>query len=216
MRERLSLCAENAEVIDELYDFGKVLSDEVLDRIRAVESFAAYGAAIVTFLVSSVSVWSKAGNQWSPWISVCAGLCGLICTCFALRVLWLREYEWISEDEWMNKGCLSKIDTLKRYRILTIWGAIHAHSRVQSEKARELQRAQVWLMASVVYLVYLLLHIAFVVNLDNKFWVPFWQRMIEGHLRIPGWQNCGGWACSLILGLTLALVIRRTWRVRLI
>lgn len=220
VRERLSLCAENAEVIDELYDFGKVLSDEVLDRIRALESkavsFAAYGAAIVTFLVSSVSIWSKAGNQWSPWISACAGFCGLICTCFALRALWLREYEWISEDEWMNKGCLSKIDTLKRYRILTIWGAIHAHSRVQSEKARELQRAQVWLMASVIYLVYLLLHIAFVVNLDNKFWIPFWQRMIEGHLRIPGWQSCGGWACPLILGLTLALVIRRTWRVRLI
>jgi hypothetical protein len=218
--ERLNLCADNSEVVDELYEFGKVLSSEVLDRVRAVESkavsFAAYGAAIATFLVSSISIWSKMGNQWSPWMSAFAGFSGLMCTCYALRALWLREYEWISEDEWMQKECLSQVLKLKRYRVLTMWGVLHKHSLVQSEKARELQRAQIWLAASVVYLVYLLLHIALIVNFDNNFWVPGWHRVVEGHLGIPGWQSCGGCACALILGLTLALAIWRSWRVRLI
>jgi hypothetical protein len=220
VRERLSLCAENTAVVEELYDFGKVLSNEVLDRIRAVESkatsFAAYGAAIATFLVTSISVWSKIGNQWSPWISACAGFCGLICTFFALRALWLREYEWISEDEWIKKECLSEINTLKRYRVLTMWGVIHSHSRVQSEKARELQRAQIWLAASVVCLVYLLLHIALTSNPNYNLWISSWQRVIHGHLGIPSWEHCGGWACSLILGLTLAIAAWRSWLVRLI
>ena len=131
-----------------------------------------------------------------------------MCTCFSLRALWLREYEWISEDEWMQKDCLSQIEG-QTYRILTIWGVLHSHSQVQSEKARELQRAQIWLAAAVVYLVYLLLHIALLVNFENKLWVPGWQRVVEGHLGIPNWQSCGGWACALILGLTLALA---AWR----
>jgi hypothetical protein len=95
VRQRLSVCEGEPEVVNELYDFGKILNGEVLERIKGVESkatsFAAYGAAIVTVLISSISIWSKAGDQWSPWISACAGISGLICTCFALRALWLRE-----------------------------------------------------------------------------------------------------------------------------
>jgi hypothetical protein len=94
-----------------------------------------------------------------------------------------------------------------------MWGVISSHSKVQSEKARELQRAEIWLASSVIYLVYLLFHIAFIVNLDNSFWIPLWQRVIHGSLGIPSWERCGGWACALILGSTLVLT---AWRVRLI
>lgn len=219
VRERLSLCEGNPDVVSELYDFGQKLGSEVVDRIRAVESkavsFAAYGAAIVTFLVSSVAVWSKLGNQWSPWISLCAGFCGLMCTYFSLRVLALRRHEWISEDEWLKSECFSKLNTLKLYRILTMWGTIHSHGKVQSEKARELQRAQIWLAGSVVFLVYLLFHVAFL-SLVANFWIPLWQHMIQGYLGIPSWEHCGGYGCFLILGLTLALIIRRAWLVRLV
>jgi hypothetical protein len=219
VRQRLSLCDGNADVVNELYDFGHILGSEVNDRIRAVESkavsFAAYGAAIVTLLVSSISIWSKLGNQWSPWISACAGFCGLMCTYFSLRVLALRQYEWISEDEWLKSECFSKLNTLKQYRVLTMWGTIHSHGRVQSEKASELQRAQIWLAGSVVYLVYLLFHVVFL-SFETNFWIPFWQRMVQGHLGIPSWEHCGGYGCLLILGLTLGLIIRRAWLVRLV
>ena len=220
VRDRLNLCGDNQQVVDELYEFGKALGSEVTDRIRAVESkaisFAAYGAALVTLLVSSASLWSKVGNQWPSWISVCAGFCGLMCTVFSLRVLMLREYEWTSEDEWLRPECLTEINILKRYRILTMWGIVHSHGRVQSEKARELQRAEVWLEGAVIFLLYLLLQIAIILSPDNGFWVPLWQRVIQGHLGISVWQNYYGWARALILGLTWVLIGWRVWRVRLI
>src|ERR1017187_1491880 len=221
VRQRLSLCDGNSDVVNELYDFGQTLGAEVIDRIRAVESkatsFAAYGAAIVTFLVTSVAIWSRLGNQWSPWISVCAGFCGLMCTYFSLRVLALREYEWISEDDWLKTECLSNLNTLKQYRILTMWGVIHSHGKIRSQKARELRRAQIWLAGSVVYLVYLLLHVAFLRSFDNSYWmIPLWHRVVPGCFGVPGWEHCGGCGGLLILGLTLAFIIRRAWLVRLI
>jgi len=228
VRQRLSLCDGNLEVVDELYDFGKTLSNEVIDRIRAVESkatsFAAYGAAIVTFLVASIAIWSKPENQCSSWIAVSAGFCGLMCTYFSLQVLALREYEWISEDEWLKTECLTGINSLKQYRILTMWGTIHSHSKVQSKKARELQRAEVWLTGSVVYLVLLLFHVAFLSfksNLWISVWQPIVQRMIQRHLWIPSWQNCTNfglwsWGCFLILALIMGWISWRVWVVRLI
>lgn len=220
VRERLSLCKGNPKIIDELYDFGRVLGNEAADRIRALESkstsFAAYGAAIVTFLVSSASLWSKLGNEFSPWIVTCAGFCGLMCTCFSLRVLILRGHELISEDEWLKTECLSQINTLKQYRILTMWGVMQSHDKFQREKATELQRAQVWLAGSVAYLVYLLFQIAVVRTFHNGSWISLWQSMVQGHSWIPSWEILGDWGCALVLGLIMALVIWRACRVRLI
>jgi len=219
--DRLSLCNGNPEIVNELYDLGQMLAKEVIDRIRSIESkavsFAAYGAAIVTLLISSAAIWLKLGNQWSPWVSLCAGFCGFMCTCFALRVLALRKYEWISEDEWLKIESPPELNRLKQYHILTTWGTIHSHGKIHREKARELQRAQIWLAGSVVYLLYLLFHVTFLRSFINNFWITLWQRcMVEGHLGIPGWERCGGYGCALILGLTLALIGWRAWRVRLI
>ena len=135
-----------------------------------------------------------------------------MCTCFSVRVLWLTKYEWISEDEWLKAECLSTVDSLKQYRILTIWGTIHSHDRIHSEKARrELQRAQIWLTGAVVYLFYLLFNIAFMRSFAG---------MIEGHSWIPlgdNFINFWRWGFLLfILGLTFIFFIRRTSLVRLI
>jgi hypothetical protein len=221
VRHRLSLCEGNLEVVNELYDLGQMLGSEIIDRIRAIESkavsFAAYGAAIVTLLTSSAAIWLKLGNQWSPWVSLCAGFCGFMCTWFALKVLALRQYEWISEDEWLKIEVSPELIALKQYHILTMWGTIQSHGKIHREKARELQRAQIWLAGSVVYLLYLLFHVAFLRSFINNFWITLWQRsVIHGPLGIPGWERCGGYGCALILGLTLALIAWRAWRVRLV
>lgn len=220
VRERLKLC-EDPEIVDEIYTFGQALEKETIDQIHTLESkatsFAAYGAAIVTLLVSSSSVWSGLGNRWSAWIAVFAGVCGLMCTYFSVRAMSLTEFECISEDEWLKRECLSKIEMLKRYRVLTIWGTIASHGKVQKDKAANLQRAQVWLTGAVIYLVYLLLHIAFVRSFlnsfESNFWVALRQCVIHNPLGIACWQNflCSPGALSslvgaLVLGLTMALV----------
>jgi hypothetical protein len=219
--ERLKLC-EDPAIVDEVYTFGQTLEKETIDQIRTVESkatsFAAYGAAIVTLLVSSSSIWSGLGNRWSAWIAVFAGVCGLLCTYFSVRAMSLKEFECISEDEWLKPECLSKIEMLKKYRILTIWGTISSHGRVQDDKAKNLQRAQVWLTGAVIYLVYLLLHVAFFRSFDDVLkansWIALRQFVINNPLGIASWQNllCSPGALSglcgaLILGLTLALLV---------
>ena len=220
VRERLDLC-EDPDIVNEIYNFGQTLEKEAIDHIRITESkatsFAAYGAAIVTLLVSSSSTWSKLGNQWTPWIAVCAGICGLMCTYFSIQAISLKEFYCISEDEWLKTECLSKLHTLKRYRILTMWGTIKSHDKAQEEKVGKLKRAQLWLMGSVIYLVYLLLHIALVRSLSDSFWVAIGQCAICNPFRITGWQNflnspflLGGLACALILGLIFALIVRRS------
>jgi hypothetical protein len=225
VRARLKLC-EAPEVVDEVYSFGQILQKETVEHIRTVESkatsFAAYGAAIVTLLVSSSSTWSQLGNRWTACIAVFAGICALICTVFSVQAISLKRYECISEDEWLKSECFSRIYTLKRYRILTLWGTIHYHAKAQKEKAARLQSAQVWLTGSVVYLVYLLLHVAFVLNLSKDFWIAVgkFSSGIGDPLGIPGWQgftsspsSFGGWLCGLILGLTFVTLIWRGRRV---
>ncbi len=71
VRERLKLC-EDPKIVDEIYSFGQTLQKETIDQIHILESkatsFAAYGAAVVTLLVSSSSIWSGLRNRWSAWI----------------------------------------------------------------------------------------------------------------------------------------------------
>ena len=134
VRERIDH-TDNPAVLDDLYNFGQQLEKSAIEHIRIVESkamsFAAYGAAIVTLLVSSSSSWARTGNQWTLWIAFCAAFSAVICTHFAVRALSLKEFEYVSQDEWLNAECLSDIDTLKRYRILTLWGTIDSHDKIQ-------------------------------------------------------------------------------------
>jgi hypothetical protein len=163
VRERLKLCKE-IKVIEEIYSLGQSMLKDIIDSIRIVESkaisFAAYGAAIVTLLVSSSAAWSKLGNKWTPWICVCAGLCALMCTVLSVKAIALQQHESISQDEWLNKESLDNELNIKRYHILTIWGAMTSRINIQAKKVIGLHRAQRWLTVSVVVLVVLLFQVA--------------------------------------------------------
>jgi protein-S-isoprenylcysteine O-methyltransferase Ste14 len=206
VEDRLYLCQDNSEINSELYDFGLHLKQEMIDRVRSIESravtLAAYGAAIVTLLVSSSASWSKLGN-WAIWIAVSAALYGTACTWFAIRAISLREQEWNSENEWLKVECLSEtLDFLKQYRILILWGFIHSRDCIRAQKARELRRATVWLEAAVVSLLVLLCRVATLAT-------------VEGFGAIRGWKfspHFGGGICVLILGLILGGTIWRSRR----
>jgi hypothetical protein len=219
VRERLHLC-ESPEIVDELYTYGQTLAAENLERIRSIESkavsFAAYGSAIVTILVSSSKSWAQLGNQWSPWLAFYAALCGLVCTCLCVSALSLRKYEVTSEDEWLEPECLSKtIYFLKRYRILTTWGLLDAYIAAQKQKAKKLQSAQVWLTGSVGYLSLILFQLALLHASGNTHWFEPWQRAVHYDLWSSWWKNlvCGAGTLgdrygALLLGLPLLLVYR--------
>src|SRR5664280_152095 len=93
VRERIDHTDDPA-VLDDLYNFGQKLEQAAAEHVRIVESkaisFAAYGAAIVTLLVSSSSSWARLGNQWTLWIAFCAGASAMICTYFSVQALLLK------------------------------------------------------------------------------------------------------------------------------
>jgi hypothetical protein len=77
VRKRLALCKQT-EVIDEVYTFGQMLFNEAITNFRGLDTkagtLAAYGAAIVTLLVSSSSTWLRLGNRWTAVFGLLAGL----------------------------------------------------------------------------------------------------------------------------------------------
>jgi hypothetical protein len=81
----------------------------------------------------------------------------------------LKEYQCISEDEWLKQECLSgNVAFLKGFRILTLWGTIDSNTKAQANKVYQLWRAQMWLKVSVAYLFIALLHIAFLRSTGDR------------------------------------------------
>lgn len=224
VRERLARC-KSPEIVQELYDFGQILSKDTADRIKGLESkatsFAAYGTAIVTFLVSSSASWSGLGNYWSPWIALCAGLCALFCTSNCVRALRLRKYALTSEDDWLQPDCLvNTIDFLKRFRVTTIWATLNSQNQAHAEKGRDLQKAEVWLRASVACLVILLLlQLATISTSHHMHELCLGNGLIKGHLWFTLWESMNGLlrilgnlSFGLAVACLLGLAARRSRR----
>lgn len=226
VRTRLSTCGE-ITIVEELYVTGQNMLKDSIDRIKTVEtkatSFAAYGTALVTLLVSTASSWANLGNVWTLWIALCAATCALMCTVCCVRALVLRKFEVASQDEWLDAECLAAdVTFLKKYRILSMWGAIASSCDVQADKAKNVQRGEKWIRAAVAYLVVLLLHLASVRTCIHVKWLALGQwSAIHGDVGLSSWKflnlhigflrSLGGWGLGIGLLVTMALV---AWRSR--
>lgn len=178
VRKRLAVCKQT-EVIDEVYTFGQMLLNEAITNFRGLDtkagSLAAYGAAIVTLLVSSSKTWLGLGNRWTAVFGLLAGLTAFLATFFSVRAMALREVEWLSEREWLEESCFSAIEKLKRYRILTIWGAMSSRKNANLYKVKRLKYSQVCLLGSVFLLLLVLLQIAWHLGFGESFRVTNWK-----------------------------------------
>lgn len=214
VRERLNDC-DDPKVMEELYSFGLSMSKDALDRVKALEgkasSFAAYGGAVVSLLVATATNWTGHGNPSSSCIAFTAGLCGLCCNVQAVKALLLQKIETVSQDEWLNATCLSDFDLLRRFRIVTLWGAIDSRTRAENSKATRIREAEVWLTSAVTFLVLLLFQVALYANLKGDLaWVVFSPR--------PVWVACWylfvktGWGFGCICGLGFWVAYRLSRR----
>ena len=162
VRRRLKLCVD-IEVVDEIYSFGQMMLRETLENTKILDSkaasMAAYGGAIVTLLVSTSGGWVPLGNPWTLSIAAIAAICGFGAAVLAVMAMALRDFEWLGEEEWLEQTCLSQISKLKSYRILTIWGAMDSHKDANVAKVCLLKKSQFWLSLSVLFVLFLLLHI---------------------------------------------------------
>ena len=216
VRQRLVLCTDT-KVIDELYTFGQTLYRDSLEQIKTAEtkatSFAGYGTAVATLLVSSSATWVKLGNSCSLWVAFFSCLSALACTYFAVQALQLRSFKVISDNDWLNEGVLSDVNKLKGFRILSLWALISSRADGQRAKARAVARVQVWLAGAVTYLVILILQIAltglyrgWIVRTLNVHQGQCWQMSARWIGLLSLW-GAGG-LCVLVLGA----LIRRSRR----
>ena len=216
VRERLSLCTQDA-VVDDLYSFGQKLADQALERVRSAEHkatfFAAYGSAVITLLASAFPKWADPGNRHTLWISVCISISAFLCIWFSVRVLRLRQIECTSEAEWLNKDCLDEPMKLKKYRILTLWETIDSRFKMQKHKAKDMQCAELSLAYSGLFLLYLLVQLAF---------FQIFGHFIAGHHWDEGWQFFAYWGivgdvfAFLLLGGTLLRFVVSLWQIRVL
>jgi hypothetical protein len=178
VRARLKVCTETA-VIDEIYTFGQMLLKETVASFRLLDtkaaSIAAYGAAIVTLLVSSSSTWLPLGGHGAAVVGFLAGLAAFLAAFFSVRALALMNVEWLSEREWLEESCLNATDKLKRYRILTIWGAMSSRKDAHLEKVRRLKNAQFFLIAAVFLLLIVLFQIVWNLGLSQSLGLAGWK-----------------------------------------
>jgi hypothetical protein len=150
---------KSSEVTDELYDFGKMMIDEAIDRFKSLDTkataIAAYSIGLITILASTQSIWTKA-HSWVVYIPPASGLIALAAAAFAISALWLKRFEWFSQDEWMKADCLSDPDRLRRYHVLTMAGVQRSYQRRCRSKASRIAIAEGLLLASAIILVFAL------------------------------------------------------------
>jgi hypothetical protein len=180
---RIKIAMKNPLIINELYDSGKLFLKNLQDRIQRVESkatyFAAYGTAIVTFLVSNWLSFGISESRIAPWIASLAGICGFLCAMFSICALTLWGYEYPSQDDWLNKDEIrGPIEHLKGFRIITLWSEIKSKEESQKHKAEFAICAQKWLGLSAFYLLTLLINLAYVYTFRANTWIRvFWSRI---------------------------------------
>jgi hypothetical protein len=157
VRKRLGSYTATA-VTDELYDFGKMMVDEAIDRFKTLDSkataIAAYALALITFLASQTT--SATTHSWATYVPIASAIVAFSAAAIAVSALWLRRFEWYSHEDWMRADCLNDAEALRRYHIVTMWGALQSYQKICRSKASRIAIAQGLLLASVIVLVFAL------------------------------------------------------------
>lgn len=194
VRDRLEGCAD-PDVIKEVYDFGLILTRDTLEQIKTAESkatsFAGYGTAIATLLVSTSGTWSKIANACTFCIAFFAALAALICTTYCVKALRLVSQKVVSEEDWLKADALKDIGTLRLFRTFSLWGVLESRIDVQARKTHSIRRAQVWLAGAVGYLAFLLFQLA-----ASRLYYSWIVGTVNVHQR-GCWQDSARWISLL-------------------
>jgi hypothetical protein len=155
VKERLASYNE-PKVTDELYDLGKILVSEAQDRFKSLDTkasaIAAYSIGVITLLVSTRGSWGQVSHLWSVRAIVLGGIVALVAALLAIWALTLKEYQWFSENVWLESSCLKDAERLRRFHVLAMWTIVDSHNSTCETKASRIYFAQWLLLASAVVL----------------------------------------------------------------
>ncbi|SRR6266446_5456918 len=145
------------EVTDELYSFGEMMVDEVVDRLKTLETkatwIAAYSIGLITILVSLQVKWTGTFHPWALSALALSGAIAFAAAATAVSALSLKSFPFFSHNEWMNRDCLNDADRLRRYHIIVMHGVHSSYREHCSSKAARIGTAQSLLLLSALLLV---------------------------------------------------------------
>lgn len=156
IRQRLGSYT-SPEVTNELYDFGKMMVDEAVDRFKTLDTkataIAAYAIGLITFLVASKAQWATAPHSWAVYAPIVSGCISLSAGAIAISTLWLKRFAGFSQNEWLKADCLDDAEKLRRYHIIVMHGVHESYRKLCRQKAFRIIVAEGLLLASAVFLV---------------------------------------------------------------
>lgn len=152
VRERLAVCKDKPEVIDQLYDFGNMLLSDAIGRIATMDSkaasLAAYAGGIITLLVSTAKLWASTADKFATSLIVLASVAALFAGACAMHSVTLQTIDWFSSDEWMQKDQIGERNKLRRYHVLAMWSVIESHQARSRSKIKRVRLAETFLAAA--------------------------------------------------------------------
>jgi hypothetical protein len=153
VRNRLEGYSNNG-VTDELYDFGKTLVADIVERHNRLETkaatMAAYSIGVITLLASTFANWVNRGISVGVLITVVAAFTAIV---FSVLSLKLERFEGISQTDWFQNTAFDDRETLRKFHVLTMWGVFASHEAVNERKASRIAVAQVALFVAAISLV---------------------------------------------------------------
>jgi hypothetical protein len=145
VRDRLDSYTEPS-VTDELYHFGEMLLRDVIERLSKADTkagaIAAYAGGLITLLVSTSGIWAKNQSGSHLLLPITAIVALFLSAFFAVSSMTMKRAEWFSPNEWMKEECLETGERLRRYHVLTMWGASESLETLYQAKLSELRKAQ--------------------------------------------------------------------------
>jgi hypothetical protein len=145
---------ENAEVTNQLYEFGKTLLDEVQNRSARINSQSVavlgWSTAILAFLFAGVGKYSENIG----YAALCSAVLALLAMIFSINALRTRsDWSWPSDQSWIHQTALGKEDHLKRYHIRVMHDVRHGRITIVNAKANSVFRAELSLILAAMALV---------------------------------------------------------------
>ena len=155
MSERLT-SYESEETTKELYDFGKMLVQECVERVHHIDSkatmLAGYSGTILALLVATSAIWKPTIDKWAMGIVFAAAFAALMAGMFAIWSFSPTRFDWFSDNEWVDKAYLNDPEQLRRYHVLTMHNVVSLHEAISKLKTARIKSSRFMLGISATLL----------------------------------------------------------------
>ena len=154
--KRLLEGTQNQELVDELFEFGQLLLDEVQQRTAQLDtkliSLLGWTAAILAFLLVGDASWLESAYR-SPATAILmllatfCSICAVVCSFLGVKTAVFRSP---SESDWFQTDLFDNVLDLKKQHLRSMLDAHQSSNQINAQKGNRAREAQWFLAASAL------------------------------------------------------------------